>query len=127
MHRLNLHALMLAAICILLVIGGQTLMKLAIVRSGGMPVLEIGIAGLIRKFMDVPYILIGFALYGVSRLNPIQVIAHPLVQVHKIVHRGFRLHSSSPRTAVFPTDRGRPVPSWSARRSVRRRSNHSSR
>jgi len=47
MYRLNLQAPTLAAICTLLLIGGQTLMKPAIVRSGGMPVLESGIAGLL--------------------------------------------------------------------------------
>jgi len=75
MHRLNLHALMLAAICILLAIAAQTLLKLAIVRSGGMPVLEIGIAGLFRKFMAAPYILIGFALYGVSAILWLEVLS----------------------------------------------------
>ena len=74
MYRINLHALALAVVCILLVVVGQTLMKLAIVRSGGMPVLEIGIAGLIRKFLSAPYILIGFALYGVSAILWLQVL-----------------------------------------------------
>jgi multidrug transporter EmrE-like cation transporter len=88
MHRLNLHALALAVICIALVVAGQVLMKLAIVRSGGMPVLEIGIAGLVRKFAAVPYILIGFALYGVSAILWLQVlskldfsVAFPMVSV----------------------------------------------
>ncbi len=88
MHRLNLHALMLAAICILLAIGAQTLLKLAIVRSGGMPVLEIGIAGLFRKCVAVPYIFIGFGLYGVSAILWLEVLskldiseAFPLVSV----------------------------------------------
>jgi hypothetical protein len=52
MDRLNLPALALAVVCISLVVVGHTLMKLAIVRSGGMPVLEIGLAGLVRKFMS---------------------------------------------------------------------------
>ena len=75
MNKLNLHALALAVICILLVVAGQTLMKLAIVRSGGMPVLEIGIAGLVRKFVSAPYILIAFALYGVSAILWLQVLS----------------------------------------------------
>ncbi|HYA43076.1 MAG TPA: hypothetical protein VEF34_17370 [Syntrophobacteraceae bacterium] len=88
MHRVNLHALALAFICILLVVAGQTLMKLAVLRSGGMPVLEIGIAGLVRKFAAVPYILIGFALYGVSSILWLEVlsnldfsVAFPMVSV----------------------------------------------
>jgi len=88
MHKLNLHALALAIICILLVIVGQTLIKLAIVRSGGMPVLEIGIGGLVRKFVSVPYILIGFALYGVSAILWLDVlskldfsVAFPMVSI----------------------------------------------
>ncbi len=88
MHKLNLHALVLAVICILMVIVGQTLMKLAIVRSGGMPVLEIGIGGLVRKFVDVPYILIAFALYGVSSILWLDVlskidfsVAFPMVSI----------------------------------------------
>jgi multidrug transporter EmrE-like cation transporter len=88
MHRLNLHALALAVFCILLVIAGQTLMKLAIVRSGGMPVLEIGIGGLVRKFVAAPYILIGFALYGISAILWLQVlskldfsVAFPMVSI----------------------------------------------
>jgi drug/metabolite transporter (DMT)-like permease len=75
MHRLNLHALMLAGICILLAIGAQTLLKLAIVRSGGMPVLEIGIAGLFRKCVAVPYIFVGFGLYGVSAILWLEVLS----------------------------------------------------
>ncbi|SPF37602.1 conserved membrane hypothetical protein [Syntrophobacter sp. SbD1] len=75
MHRLNLHALVLAFICISMVVVGQTLMKLAIVRSGGMPVLEIGLGGLYRKFVAAPYILIGFGLYGVSAILWLDVLS----------------------------------------------------
>ena len=75
MFKLDLHALGLALICILLVVFGQTLMKLAVVRSGGISVLEIGIAGLIQKFLSAPYILIGFALYGVSAILWLQVLS----------------------------------------------------
>lgn len=75
MYRLNLQAFLLAAVCILMVIGGQTLMKLAIVKSGGMPVLEIGIVGLLRKFVAVPYIFLGFGLYGVSAILWLQVLS----------------------------------------------------
>jgi multidrug transporter EmrE-like cation transporter len=88
MYRWNLQALLLAAICILLGLGGQTLLKLAIVRSGGMSILEIGIGGLLRKFMEAPYIVLGFALYGVSSILWLQVlskldisVALPLVSV----------------------------------------------
>jgi multidrug transporter EmrE-like cation transporter len=88
MQRLNLHALALAFVCVLLVIAGQLLMKLAVLRSGGMPVLEIGISGLVRKFITVPYILVGFALYGVSSILWLEVlskldfsVAFPLVSV----------------------------------------------
>lgn len=88
MHRLNLHALGLAAICILLAVAGQTLLKVAVMRSGGIPVLEIGLAGLVRKFMGVPYILVGFALYGVSAILWLEVlskldlsVAFPMVSV----------------------------------------------
>ena len=75
MDRLNLHALALAAVCILLAVGAQTLMKLAVVRSGGMPVLEIGLAGLVRKFMSVPYIFVSFMLYGVSAILWLEVLS----------------------------------------------------
>jgi len=75
MDRLNQSALLLAAICIVLVIAGQTLLKLAIVRSGGMPVLEIGLAGLFRKCVSVPYIFIGFGIYGVSAILWLQVLS----------------------------------------------------
>ena len=88
MDKLNLQALLLAAVCILLGLGGQTLLKLAIVRSGGMSILEIGVGGLLRKFMEVPYIALGFALYGVSAILWLQVlskldisVAFPLVSV----------------------------------------------
>ncbi len=88
MNRWNLQALLLAGICILLGLGGQTLLKLAIVRSGGMSILEIGIGGLLRKFMETPYIVLGFALYGVSSILWLQVlskldisVAFPLVSV----------------------------------------------
>ncbi len=88
MDKLNLQALLLAAFCILLGLGGQTLLKLAIVRSGGMSILEIGVGGLLRKFIEVPYIVLGFALYGVSAILWLQVlskldisVAFPLVSV----------------------------------------------
>jgi drug/metabolite transporter (DMT)-like permease len=74
MDRMNLQALTVAAICILLAVGAQTLLKLAIVRSGGMPVLEIGIAGLVRKFLAVPYIFLAFGLYGLSAVLWLQVL-----------------------------------------------------
>ncbi len=74
MYRISLQALAVAAICILLAIGAQTLLKLAIVRSGGMPVLEIGVGGLFRKFMAVPYIFLAFGLYGLSAILWLEVL-----------------------------------------------------
>ena len=50
-------------------------MKLAVVRSGGMPVLEIGLAGLMRKFMSVPYIFASFMLYAVSAILWLEVLS----------------------------------------------------
>ena len=88
MDRFNLQALLLAAVCILLGLGGQTLLKLAIVRAGGISILEIGVVGLIRKFIEVPYIVVGFGLYGVSSILWLQVlskldisVAFPLVSL----------------------------------------------
>ena len=43
--------------------------------SGGMPVLEIGIAGLFRKCVAVPYIFVGFGLYGVSAILWLEVLS----------------------------------------------------
>ncbi|MDR3569355.1 MAG: EamA family transporter [Syntrophobacteraceae bacterium] len=92
MQRTNPHALGLALFCILLAVVGQTLMKLAIVRSGGMPVLEIGVEGLARKFIEVPYILLGFAAYGASAILWLQVltdmdfsVAFPLVSISYVL------------------------------------------
>ena len=92
MQRFNPHALGLALFCILLAVVGQTLMKLAIVRSGGMPVLEIGIGGLVRKCMEVPYIFLGFAAYGASAILWLEVlteldlsVAFPLVSISYIL------------------------------------------
>ena len=92
MHKLNLQALSLALFCILLAVVGQTLMKLAIVRSGGMPVLEIGLGGLVRKCIEVPYILLGFGAYGISAVLWLEVlseldfsVAFPLVSVSYVL------------------------------------------
>jgi multidrug transporter EmrE-like cation transporter len=92
MQRTNPHALELALFCILLAVVGQTLMKLAIVRSGGMPVLELGIGGLARKFIEVPYILLGFGAYGVSAILWLEVltdldfsVAFPLVSISYVL------------------------------------------
>jgi drug/metabolite transporter (DMT)-like permease len=74
MYRINLQALAVAAICIVLAVGAQTLLKLAIVRSGGMPVLEIGVGGLVRKFLAVPYIFLAFGLYGLSAILWLEVL-----------------------------------------------------
>ena len=56
--------------------------------QAGMPVLEIGIGGLVRRFVDVPYILIAFALYGVSSILWLDVlskidfsVAFPMVSI----------------------------------------------
>jgi drug/metabolite transporter (DMT)-like permease len=40
-----------------------------------MPVLEIGLAGLFRKCVSVPYIFIGFGIYGVSAILWLQVLS----------------------------------------------------
>ena len=92
MQRFNLHALGLALFCILLAVAGQTVMKLAIVRSGGMPVLELGIGGLAQKFLEVPYIVLGFAAYGASSILWLQVltdldfsVAFPLVSISYVL------------------------------------------
>ncbi len=88
MPRLHLQALGLALFCILLAVIGQTFMKLAIVRSGGMPVLEIGLGGVVRKCLEVPYIFLGFGAYGASAILWLEVltkldfsVAFPLVSV----------------------------------------------
>ncbi len=92
MHKMNIQALGLALFCILLAVVGQTLMKLAIVRSGGMPVLEIGLGGLVSKCLQVPYILVGFGAYGVSAVLWLEVlseldfsVAFPLVSVSYVL------------------------------------------
>lgn len=92
MHRLHVQGLGLALVCILLAVVGQTLMKLAIVRSGGMPVLEIGMGGLARKCIEVPYIFLGFAAYGASAILWLEVltemdisVAFPLVSISYIL------------------------------------------
>ncbi len=92
MQRLNPQALGLALVCILLAVVGQTLMKLAIVRSGGMPVLEIGLRGLALKCIEVPYIFLGFGAYGVSAILWLEVlteldfsVAFPLVSISYVL------------------------------------------
>lgn len=92
MAKLNPQALGLALVCILLGVVGQTLMKLAIVRSGGMPVLEIGLGGVIHKCLEVPYILLGFGAYGVSAILWLEVlsdldfsVAFPLVSISYVL------------------------------------------
>lgn len=92
MHRLNLQAFGLALFCILLAVIGQTLMKLAIVRSGGMPVLDLGIGGLVRKCIEVPYIFLGFGAYGLSAVLWLEVlteldfsVAFPLVSISYVL------------------------------------------
>lgn len=92
MQRLNPQALGLAMICILLAVAGQTVMKLAVVRSGGMPVFDLGFGGLAHKMIEVPYIFLGFGAYGVSAIIWLQVltdldfsVAFPLVSVSYIL------------------------------------------
>lgn len=88
MFRLNPSGITLAVFCILLATGAQTLFKLAIVQSGGMSVLEIGVGGLIRKCIQVPYIFLGFGLYAVSAVLWLEVlskldfsVAFPMVSI----------------------------------------------
>ncbi len=92
MQRLNPQSFGLALICILLAVIGQTLLKLAIVRSGGMPVLDLGIGGLLRKCIEVPYIFLGFGAYGVSAILWLEVlteldfsVAFPLVSISYVL------------------------------------------
>ncbi len=63
MDKLHLQALALAAICILLGTGWKTLLKLAAVQSSGMSILEIGVGGLIRKFLVAPFWPASYAVF----------------------------------------------------------------
>jgi multidrug transporter EmrE-like cation transporter len=75
MERLNLPSLTLAGVCVIMIIAGQTLLKLAVTKSGGISVLELGPIGLLQKFFSVPYIFVGFGLYAISGILWLQVLS----------------------------------------------------
>ena len=59
---------LLALVCIFLLVIGQSLLKYGLVQVGGVNFVGGGVGSNLRKMFSTPYILLGFAFYGVSSL-----------------------------------------------------------
>ena len=59
---------LLALVCIILLVIGQSLLKYGLVQVGGVNFVGGGVGSNLRKMLSTPYIPLGFVFYGVSSL-----------------------------------------------------------
>lgn len=81
--------LAVAVFCILLLVAGQTLLKVGLLKIGGTSFLGFGsVWASVLKLFSTPYIILGFAVYGISAILWLDVlskldfsVAFPLVSL----------------------------------------------
>jgi len=64
-----------AVFCILLLVAGQTMLKVGLLKIGGTSFLGGGLWENILKMFSTPYILLGFSFYGVSAILWLDVLS----------------------------------------------------
>lgn len=67
--------ILLAIVAILLLVAGQTCLKLGLNAVGGVQFLGGDLAASLAKLFATPYILLGFAFYGVSAILWLDVLS----------------------------------------------------
>ncbi len=87
MHTV-LRTLVVAVFCIILLVAGQTLLKVGLLRIGGTNFMSGPLVQNVGKLLSTPYIVLGFAVYGVSAILWLDVlsrldfsVAFPLVSL----------------------------------------------
>jgi drug/metabolite transporter (DMT)-like permease len=83
-----LRTLAIAVFCIILLVAGQTLLKVGLLRIGGTSFLSGPLLQNVAKLFATPYIVLGFVVYGVSAILWLDVlsrldfsVAFPLVSL----------------------------------------------
>ncbi|NLE75750.1 MAG: EamA family transporter [Chloroflexi bacterium] len=67
--------LIIAVIAILLLVGGQTCLKLGLNAVGGLSFLHGAVGANLGKMFSTPYIILGFAFYGLSAILWLDVLS----------------------------------------------------
>lgn len=67
--------LMLAVFCMLLLVTGQTLLKIGLNQIGGIDFLGGAVLSNFWKIFRTPYIILGFAIYGISAVLWLDVLS----------------------------------------------------
>jgi drug/metabolite transporter (DMT)-like permease len=82
------RTLVVAVFCIVLLVAGQTLLKVGLLRIGGTSFMSGPLLQNVGKLFSTPYIVFGFAVYGVSAILWLDVlsrldfsVAFPLVSL----------------------------------------------
>jgi drug/metabolite transporter (DMT)-like permease len=82
------RTLVVAVFCIILLVAGQTLLKVGLLRIGGTSFMSGPLLQNVSKLFSTPYIVLGFAVYGVSAILWLDVlsrldfsVAFPLVSL----------------------------------------------
>jgi drug/metabolite transporter (DMT)-like permease len=83
-----LRTLGVAVFCIILLVAGQTLLKVGLLRIGGTSFLSGPLLQNVAKLFTTPYIVLGFVVYGISAVLWLDVlsrldfsVAFPLVSL----------------------------------------------
>ena len=63
-----LRTLAVAIFCITLLVAGQTLLKVGLLRIGGTSFLSGPLLQNVLKLFSTPYIILGFVVYGISAI-----------------------------------------------------------
>lgn len=69
------RTLMVAVFCIILLVAGQTLLKMGLLRVGGTSFLSGPLIQNVAKLFSTPYIVLGFVVYGVSAILWLDVLS----------------------------------------------------
>ena len=104
--------LAVAVVCILLLVAGQTLLKVGLLKIGGTSFLGGGnVWENVLKLFSTPYIILGFAVYGISAILWLDVlskldfsVAFPLVSltyVFALIIGAFVFHEQVGLTRIF--------------------------
>ena len=70
-----LRTLAVAIFCITLLVAGQTLLKVGLLRIGGTSFLSGPLLQNVLKLFSTPYIILGFVVYGISAILWLDVLS----------------------------------------------------
>lgn len=70
-----IRTLAVAVFCIVLLVAGQTLLKIGLLKIGGTSFLSGPLLDNVAKLFSTPYILLGFMVYGISAVLWLDVLS----------------------------------------------------